>query len=133
MKLHFTPPVSKPKITEGFGNRINPVTKKQEFHNGIDLSAPVGTVLKAPENAIVAQTYTDSKGGNQVILEHPRGYRTGYAHLSKFLVKQGDVLNKGDIFALTGMSGQATGPHLHFTAYKDGKLINPETLIKINS
>lgn len=118
------------KITSGFGSRIHPVSKKKKFHNGIDLAIPSGTKITAPMDGVVAEVYSNSQGGNQLIIRHSNGYITGYAHLNRSLVKKGDRVLRGDTIALSGNSGKSTGPHLHFTM-KDatGVFIDPEQLL----
>ena len=115
------------KIASKFGERINPVTKVKEFHNGIDIQVPEGTKVVSPAPGVVANVYKSDIGGNQIVLKHTNGYTTGYAHLSKSLVKIGDKLSKGQLFALSGKTGQVTGPHLHLSVRDaSGKYVNPE-------
>ena len=121
-------PLEKWIITSGFGDRIHPITNNIKFHNGIDLSAPVGTPLYSPESGKVSKSYTNNTGGKQIIIQHDNGYTTGYAHLNDRLVQVGDRLNRGQIFAHTGNTGASTGPHLHFTVRKDNILIDPENV-----
>lgn len=103
------------KISSPFGYRTNPVTKKSQFHNGIDLPVPIGTKVKSPMDGTIENVYSNKEGGNQVVILHANGYRTGYAHLSQALVKKGDKVKKGDTVALSGNSGISTGPHVHLT------------------
>ena len=104
------------KITSKFGYRTDPKTGKQNaFHNGIDLAVPVGTQIKSPMPGIVDAVISSGDGGNQIILKHDNGFKTGYAHLSKQLVKKGDKIKQGDVIGLSGNTGKSTGPHLHFT------------------
>ncbi len=108
------------KISSPFGYRTNPVTKEKQFHNGIDLPVPVGTSVKSPMDGVVENVYFNSLGGNQLIVKHSNGFSTGYAHLTKALVKKGDKIKKGQSLALSGNTGRSTGPHVHFTM-KDAK------------
>lgn len=104
------------KISSGFGYRTDPKTgKKGEFHNGIDLAVPTGTPVKAPMDGVVSLVNSGGDGGNQIIIRHSNGYYTGYAHLSRLLVKKGDRIKQGDVIALSGNTGKSTGPHLHLT------------------
>ena len=68
--------------------------------------------------------------GNYVIIKHANGYQTLYAHMSKILAKKGQWVSQGTRIGLVGSTGYSTGPHLHFTVYKNGQLVNPMTLIK---
>lgn len=119
------------KITSKFGDRIHPITKKKTFHNGIDVSAPQGTLVVAPLSGKVLKTWFDSAGGNSMQIEHDSGYITGYAHLQKILVKQGSYVKQGDEIGMVGSTGKSTGSHLHFTVRKLGQFINPLSLISI--
>ena len=118
------------KISSPFGYRVNPVTKQQQFHNGIDLPVPVNTKIKSPMNGVVENVYSNPAGGNQLIIKHDNGYTTGYAHLTKALLKKGDKVKQGDIVALSGNTGKSTGPHLHFTLKdKTGNWMDPAKVI----
>jgi len=128
--IEWLKPLANFKITSPFGTRVHPVTKKVSTHNGIDISAPVGTPIKAPADAKVLRVYENNIGGLQIILLHDKGIKTGYAHLSAASVKQGDTVTKGQIIGKVGKSGRVTGAHLHFTVKDgEGKFINPETFI----
>lgn len=113
-------PLSGVKISSKFGYRTHPITKEQQFHNGIDLPVPSGTKVKNPFDGVVTAVLSNDVGGNQLTIKHDSGYTTGYAHLTKALVKKGDKVKQGDVIALSGNTGKTTGPHLHFTL-KDGK------------
>jgi murein DD-endopeptidase MepM/ murein hydrolase activator NlpD len=104
------------KITSKFGYRTDPKTGKPgEFHNGIDLAVPSGTPIRSPMSGVVEAVLSGGAGGNELIIRHINGYKTGYAHLSKQLVRKGDKVKQGDVIALSGNTGKSTGPHLHFT------------------
>ena len=115
------------RITSCFGWRIDPILKKErQFHNGIDIAAPVGTPVKAPLDGIVIKTYRNSASGNVIILKHDGGYQTDFRHLSKILVKEGQSVHRSDIIGEVGNTGRrTTGPHLHFGVMKDGKYVDP--------
>ena len=119
------------KITSGFGYRTDPKTgKPKEFHNGIDLAVPVGTQIKSPMTGVVDAVTSVGDGGNQIIIKHTNGYKTGYAHLSKQLVKKGDKVKQGDIIGLSGNTGKSTGPHLHFTLTDpSGAKVDPQKIM----
>lgn len=98
------------------------------IHDGIDIAMAVGTPLKAVMDGQVS--FAGSGGGAMsrglyLTIEHDGGYRTLYSHLSKFFVKNGDSVKKGQVIALSGNTGFSTGPHLHFSLYKNGQHINP--------
>lgn len=97
------------------------------LHNGTDIAVPVGTPVKSPWRGTVYSIYTNSSGGLQMIIDHPNGYRTGYAHLSATGVTEGQKVKRGQVIAKSGNTGNSTGPHLHFTLRRNGNLIDPES------
>lgn len=114
-------------VSSPFGWRVNPIKKKKEFHPGIDLRCKTGTAVRAPSNGVVEfASYHRYGYGNLVILDHSYGFQTRYAHLSKFNVKAGQFVKKGDIIAYTGNTGLSTGPHLHYEVRFIGRLLNPK-------
>jgi murein DD-endopeptidase MepM/ murein hydrolase activator NlpD len=119
------------KITSKFGYRTDPKTgKPNEFHNGVDLAVPTGTPIKSPMNGIVETVNSGGAGGNELIVKHSNGYKTGYAHLTKTMVKKGDKIQQGQVIALSGNTGKSTGPHLHFTLTDpSGAKVDPQKAI----
>lgn len=111
----------KGRITSRYGMRNG------KLHNGTDIAVAVGTPVKSPWRGTVSETYTNSAGGKQIIINHPNGYRTGYAHLSEYRVSSGQKVRRGQVIALSGNTGTITGPHLHFTLRKNGQLVDPES------
>ena len=111
------------RITSKFGYRTHPVTKqKGSFHNGIDISCPVGTDIFTPVDSLITSVYTHDSGGKTIILKDLYSNdRFGFAHLSKQLVKVGQLVPKGSVIALSGNTGKSTGPHLHLTYAINGK------------
>lgn len=124
-----TPKFKKPvngRITSPFGDRINPVTKVKQFHNGVDLAVSVGTPIICPMDGKVERIFSNDIGGSQLIVKHDNGLRTGYAHLSGCPLHIGAKVKTGDIIAYTGNTGRSTGPHLHFTLTDvKGNKVNP--------
>ena len=125
---HQYPTVDKYRISSPYGYRTHPVTgKKGSFHNGVDLATPIGTILK---NTVGSGKCTkvgyDKRNGNYLRIQHDCGLMTSYAHLSKVLVKQGNEVSRGEVFALTGNTGLGTGAHVHFRVRNKvkGKLFN---------
>jgi murein DD-endopeptidase MepM/ murein hydrolase activator NlpD len=119
------------KITSPFGNRKNPYTGEIQFHNGVDIGVPTGTKIKAPLPGIVTSIFRNDIGGLQLTIKHDNGFKSGYAHLSDTIKKQGDKVKRGEVFALSGASGKVTGAHLHFTLRnKNGELIDGAKYIK---
>lgn len=118
------------RITSRFGARKDPITGADSYHTGIDLACPTGTAVRASMSGTIAKAGWSNVFGNYVIIQHIDGYQTLYGHLSKIKTKKGAFVNQGDLIGLVGNTGYSTGPHLHFTVYKNGKLVNPATLLK---
>ena len=122
-------PVSNEKLTRvasGFNYRIHPIYKVRHFHTGIDFSAPRGTEIYATGDAVVKEV-TKKKGGYgfHIVLDHGYEYETLYAHMSRFKVKVGDKVKRGDVIGYVGSTGTSTAPHLHYEVIKNGEKINP--------
>jgi len=119
------------RLTSGFGWRKNPYSSKsREFHEGIDIAGAYGTPIRAAGYGVVTFSGYKSGWGRVVIISHGYGYVTQYAHNSQLLVKKGDKIERGQIIARLGSTGRSTGPHLHFGVAKNGKWINPLTIVK---
>lgn len=119
------------RISSKFGSRTAPTAESSTNHNGVDIAVPIGTTIVSPWSGTVQNVWMDSTygGGLSLAITHPNGYRTGYCHLSSVLVSKGDKVKQGQEVALSGNSGNTTGPHLHFTVTNpSGKKIDPETM-----
>lgn len=114
------------EISSTFGGRANPFGWGYEFHNGIDFSGPVGTPINATAPGTVTKAEWQGGYGYHVVLDHGYGYETLYAHLSKLKVEQGDRVDRSDVVGLLGNTGRSTGPHLHYSVYENGELVDPE-------
>lgn len=114
-------------ISSDFGMREHPILKRILFHAGTDFSAPVGTKVLATADGTVAFSGFDKGYGKTVTINHPNGYQTVYAHLSKTVIRQGQHVNRGDVIAFSGNTGLSTGPHLHYEVHKDNIQVNPTT------
>jgi murein DD-endopeptidase MepM/ murein hydrolase activator NlpD len=101
-----------------------------ESHPGIDIAVPAGTPVRAAGGGTVAAAGMDQDYGLFVLLRHPDGYETMYGHASRLVVAEGDNVGAGQVVALTGSSGRSTAPHLHFEIRRDGKSLDPLTLVK---
>jgi murein DD-endopeptidase MepM/ murein hydrolase activator NlpD len=113
------------KLGDGYGYRIHPVYKRRIFHEGVDISAPYGTSIRATASGTVKLAQWYGGYGNTVIIDHGYGISTLYGHASKLLVKAGQKVNKGDIIAKVGSTGVSTGPHVHYEIHLYGSHIDP--------
>jgi murein DD-endopeptidase MepM/ murein hydrolase activator NlpD len=119
-----TQPVAGP-VGSGFGFRTDPITGRGALHMGLDFPAEVGTPIVAAAGGVVISASTHAAYGNVVDIDHGSGLVTRYAHASKLLVKNGDLVRRGQAVAQVGNTGRSTGPHLHFEVLLDGVPQNP--------
>ena len=113
-------------ITSVFGERINPISDKSEIHNGIDIGVDEGTEVKACISGTVSET-GENEGYGKYIKFSNGEYEILYAHLSDVLKSEGDSVEMGETVALSSNTGYSTGPHLHFTVFKNGSETDPLT------
>jgi murein DD-endopeptidase MepM/ murein hydrolase activator NlpD len=114
------------RMASGYGYRTDPFTKKRRFHYGMDFSARKGTPIYATGNGVVKRADNRSSGyGKHIRIDHGFGYISLYAHLSKYNVRRGQRVKRGDIIGYVGNTGRSVGPHLHYEIFKDKKKINP--------
>lgn len=121
------------RFTSGFGIRKDPFSGKPQFHDGIDIAAAPGTAIYPYMPGTVKSAGWDAGHGNTVVIDHPNGMQTVYAHASEILVKAGDIVLKDTPIAKVGSTGHSTGPHLHFEVRQNNKAINPLPLITQDS
>ena len=128
LKKHATPsgwPVRSGYISSKFGYRKHPIRKRSHFHSGIDFASKRGTPVLASADGVVVFSGWQSGYGRLVKIRHMDGLVTRYAHNQKNLVKQGEMVKKGQSIAKLGSSGRSTGPHVHFEVREGGKAVNP--------
>ncbi|MGB5363909.1 MAG: M23 family metallopeptidase [Aureibaculum sp.] len=122
-------PIKKEDLTRmasGYGWRSDPFTKAQKNHNGMDFTAPTGTPIYATGNGRILRADNTASGfGEHIEIDHGYGYKTIYAHLSKYNVKRGQQVNRGDLIGFVGNTGRSVGPHLHYEVHKNDRPINP--------
>jgi murein DD-endopeptidase MepM/ murein hydrolase activator NlpD len=114
------------RMASGYGYRIDPIYKTRRMHTGMDFTAKAGTDIYATGDGVIEVVETSGWGyGKSIVINHGYGYRTRYAHLSSFKVKQGQKVKRGELIGLIGNTGKSTGPHLHYEVEKGGKKLNP--------
>lgn len=120
------------EVSSEFGLRRNPFGgRNYELHEGIDFAGPVGRPILATGDGVVVTATYDRGYGNYVKIDHGYGYETLYAHLSKLEVATGDPIKRGDVVGALGSTGRSSGPHLHYSIYRQGKAINPRQYLKL--
>jgi murein DD-endopeptidase MepM/ murein hydrolase activator NlpD len=114
------------RTASGWGWRIHPIYKIRKFHYGMDFTAPTGSEIYATGDGVVEEITSSRRGyGNKIILNHGFGYKTLYAHMSEFNVKQGQKVKRGDVIGFVGNTGLSTAPHLHYEVLHNNKNVNP--------
>jgi murein DD-endopeptidase MepM/ murein hydrolase activator NlpD len=109
------------KVVTSYGAKTN-----GKSNDGINVAVPEGTPVKAAEDGVVAYSGNELKGyGNLVLVRHPNGYVTAYAHASELLVKRGDTIKRGQVIAKSGQSGEVASPQLHFEIRKGSSPVDP--------
>ena len=116
--------------TSTYGTRIDPFRSSLAFHSGVDLAGPVGSPIRATSDGKVAFSGRKNAYGNVVDVEHDYGFTTRYGHLSRLLVKEGQVVKRGQVIAIQGSTGRSTGNHLHYEVRYNDKPINPASFLK---
>lgn len=113
-----------------FGARTDPLRHGHpQYHYGVDFEAAYGAMIHAAAAGLVLRAGWHHGHGREVLIEHPGGYRTRYAHLSQVIVLPGTQVRAGQVLGLVGNSGRSTGPHLHFEIHKDGVPVDPLNLL----
>lgn len=118
-------PLSNPRITSPFGKRKQPKAGASTYHKGIDYGIPVGTAVFATRGGRVTSAGWLGGYGYCVVIDHGDGITSRYGHLSKPLVSAGQYVKQGEKIALSGNTGNSTGPHLHFEMRSNGEAVNP--------
>lgn len=114
------------RTASGWGYRIHPIYKIRKFHYGMDFTAPTGTEIYSTGDGTIISVLSSKRGfGNHIIIDHGYGYTTLYAHLSRFNVKRGQKVKRGDVIGYVGNTGLSTAPHLHYEVKLNGKNVDP--------
>lgn len=125
--LHASLPLKRIHITSLFGMRHHPILHRYCMHNGVDLKAHYENVFSMFPGRVVS-IGQNKRSGKYVVIQ-TAGYSISYCHLSSILVRDSQYINAGEVIAVSGNTGMSTGPHLHLTTKKDGKVIDPAILL----
>lgn len=116
-------------LTSGYGHRSDPISGNRALHRAIDLSTAPGQPVVATADGIVLHAERSGRLGNSVDIAHGFGFATRYGHLSRYTVRAGERVQRGDVIGYVGNTGRATGYHLHYEVRLDGKPVNPLAFI----
>lgn len=116
-------------LSSGVGPRRDPITGGPDFHPGLDISADYGSPVFATADGTVEAADTQAGYGKLVVLNHDYGLETRYGHLSRFKVRTGEKVKRGDVLGYVGSTGRSTAPHLHYEVRVNGRLLNPLQLL----
>jgi murein DD-endopeptidase MepM/ murein hydrolase activator NlpD len=116
-------------LSAGFGHRADPFTGDPAFHPALDISTDRGQPVYATAWGTVTSASYSGAYGNLIVIDHGFGLSTRYAHLSRFTVKAGDRVRRGEVIGLIGSTGRTTGPHLHYEVWGNGRPLNPLRLL----
>ncbi|GBE30010.1 murein DD-endopeptidase MepM [bacterium BMS3Bbin04] len=127
-RLHYIPsiiPLNEGRLTDGFGYRRDPFTKRMAFHHGAAFSAPRGTPVYTTADGVVKRVYKAPGYGNMVEVDHGLGYTTIYGHLKRATVRSGQQVKRGEQVGEVGNTGRSTAPHLHYEVRIEGTAVDP--------
>ena len=122
-------PVQTGWMSSAFGYRIDPVTGRRSFHNGVDFAGQYGSGVTAVATGVVQFAGIRNGYGKMIEINHGGGYSTRYGHHQELKVQPGDIVRKGDVIGLMGSTGRSTGPHVHFEVFKNGRIVDPSAYI----
>ncbi len=132
-RMYLAAPLAFSRITSGFKMRFHPILNEWKAHLGVDYAAPTGTPVRTVANGVVDFAGAQNGYGNVVLVKHPQGSTTLYAHLSQIGVRKGQSLEQGERIGAVGQTGWATGPHLHFEFRRNGQYQDPEQMARQNA
>jgi murein DD-endopeptidase MepM/ murein hydrolase activator NlpD len=116
-------------LSSGMGSRRDPVTGGADFHPGLDIAGDRGQPVYSTAAGRVTHVGYQGAYGNLIVVDHGFGLETKYGHLSRFSVKKGQQVKRGDVLGLIGATGRTTGAHLHYEVHANGRLLNPLQLL----
>ncbi|HKI86512.1 MAG TPA: peptidoglycan DD-metalloendopeptidase family protein, partial [Thermoanaerobaculia bacterium] len=126
-KISSTPSIAPVKgiLTSHFGDRVDPFTGHEAFHDAIDIAAPVGRPIHATADGLVTHAGPSGGLGRAVFLAHGFGITTRYGHMSRIIVHPGERVKRGQVIGYVGSTGRSTGYHVHYEVRLDGHPVNP--------
>jgi murein DD-endopeptidase MepM/ murein hydrolase activator NlpD len=116
-------------FSHGFGWRRHPISKKREFHQGVDIVANRGTPIRSTADGVITRATRYMGYGKMVHISHGYGMATRYGHMSEILVRAGQRVKRGDIIGKVGSTGRSTGPHLHYEVFQAGRRVDPRKFL----
>lgn len=122
-------PLTSGWLTSNYGSRRDPLTGEADFHAGLDISADRGTPVHATGDGVVELSTYNGDYGNCIEVSHGYGIVTRYGHLSRYAVRAGQKIKRGDVIGYVGATGRTTGPHLHYEILINGQPINPRKFL----
>lgn len=125
-------PVSGFWLSSPYGWRTHPITEKKAFHDGVDLACAEGTPIYAAMDGCVVYTLYSTSGGNMVRLRHADGVETVYCHMQYTFVRDGEQVTAGQLIGTAGSTGNATGPHLHFSLLVNDTYYDPSQMLGLS-
>lgn len=123
-------PIEKMSLSSSYGMRVHPITGRVARHNGIDIPAPRGTPIYATADGSVGRAQVLGGYGNYVEINHDNGIQTRYGHMTRYTVRAGQTVRKGDVIGYVGSTGRSTGNHLHYEVRIDGAPVNPMPFVQ---
>jgi murein DD-endopeptidase MepM/ murein hydrolase activator NlpD len=118
------------RVSSAYGWRSDPFRGQAKFHGGIDLAAKYGTTVPAAAAGTVVTAEAQGSYGLTVVLRHPDGFESRYAHLASLDVTVGETVAQGQQVGRVGSTGRSTGPHLHFEVMQSGRRVDPEQFVR---
>ncbi len=119
------------QLMSHFGRRSDPFSGEGAFHTGLDISVSKGTPVKSTGDGVVLHAEWGGQYGKLIVIDHGNGIQTYYAHLSAFSVVPGQAIRRGEVIGYSGMTGRASGPHLHYEVRRGGIPMNPSKYLNV--
>ncbi len=128
--MPFSKPMKNYYISSGFGARTDPITRRKAVHKGLDFVGTTKEKIISPSDGKIVLAGKFSDYGNAIVIDHGFGVTTRYGHLYEVMVKEGQMVKRGDIIAVQGNTGRSTGPHLHYEVRYKNAPLNPRRFLE---